>query len=547
MNKYKVAMYLRISKEDNKNFESESIINQKNMIKAFINEKDDLELVSIKIDDGYSGSNFNRPAFQSMLDEVKNGVINCIIVKDFSRLGRNFIDCVKYIEKIFPMLNVRFISINDNYDSLEENQENSLIIPFKNLINDAYIKDIAMKIKSQKIMKMKNGEFIGAFTTYGYLKDLEHKGKLIVDEFASEVVKEIFRLKIKGYSAQKIADKLNENGILSPMDYKKYIGINFSTSFKKNDKSKWSTISIIRILKNNIYTGDLEQGKTTTINHKINLKLTKDKKDWYVIENNHTPIISKEDFNLVQRLLNKNTRVSPKKDLIYSFSGLVFCKDCGRSMIRKNCGTKINPNYNLICSGYKNGNKCTSHIIKYNILEQFILIYIKNYIKDTVNIENILENIYKTPLKNSKIKSLNETKQIKENELEIYKKYKFRIYQDYQENLLTKSEFLDYSKKYDLYIKETINTIKKLNEEINNICNNNFNNNDFIENFKKHKNITTLDRAFIVNIIHKIEILNNKTINIYFKFQEKFIEKLNENFIDYKDEVKFILRSTINE
>ena len=172
MEKYKVAIYLRISKEDKKNIESESITNQKLMLIDFVNNKDDLELVSIKTDDGYSGSNFERPAFKEMIQDIKNKKINCIVVKDFSRFGRDFIEVGKYLEQIFPILQVRFISINDNYDSLEVNSDIfDLMIPFKNLINDSYLRDISLKIRSSFDIKRKNGEFIGSFATYGYLKD----------------------------------------------------------------------------------------------------------------------------------------------------------------------------------------------------------------------------------------------------------------------------------------------------------------------------------------------------------------------------------------
>ena len=543
MIKYSACIYARLSKEDKEKQESESITNQIQMIKSYVSNTNDINITMTKIDDGYTGSNFNRPSFKEMIEEIKKGTINCIIVKDFSRFGRNFIDSAKYIEKIFPMLNVRFISINDNYDSLKENEENNLIIPFKNLINDAYVKDISIKVKSQKNMKMKNGEFIGSFTTYGYLKDPNNKGKLIVDMVASEIVKEIFNLKIKGYSNKKIADKLNENGVLSPMEHKKYIGVNFSTNFKKNDKAKWGAVTITRILKNKIYTGVLEQGKTTTINHKINLKLKKDEKDWYVIENNHPPIISKEIFERVQKLLLKDTRTAPKNDIVYNFSGIIFCGDCGRSMVRKNCGTKENPNYHFICSGYKNKTGCTSHLTKCDIIEKIILLSLKNQINLFVNVEKIIREIEKKPYKNTKIKILNENILSKETELNLYKKYKFKIYEDYQENLITKSEFLEYNMKYQKNIEDTVKIIENLNEEIKKISKNGFKNLNFIDDLKKYKNITCLERSLIVNLINKIEILNNKKIIIYFNFRDEFKEALNDikEFVDKNEYLESVV------
>ena len=234
MKKYKVSMYLRISCEDSNKKESESITNQKSMIQTFIDEREDLELVSIKIDDGYSGGNFERPAFKELMEEVKSKKVDCIIVKDFSRFGRNFIEVGKYIEEIFPFLEVRFISINDGYDSINNNSEQSLIVPFKNLINDAYLRDISIKIRTQLDSKRKNGEFIGSFAPYGYLKDPKNKNKLIIDDYASKIVQEIFEMKLEGYTHTKIAEKLNNRGVLSPMEYKKHIGLNFKSGFKTN-------------------------------------------------------------------------------------------------------------------------------------------------------------------------------------------------------------------------------------------------------------------------------------------------------------------------
>lgn len=397
-------------------------------------------------------------------------------------------------------------------------------------------------------MKMKNGEFIGSFTAYGYLKDPNNKGKLIVDNVASEVVKDIFDLKIKGYSSQKIADKLNECGVLSPMEYKRHIGINFCTNFKKNDKAKWGAVTITRILKNRIYTGVLEQGKTTTLNHKINLKLKKDEKDWYIVEDNHEPIISEEMFNCVQKLLLRDTRTSPKNDKLYNFSGIIFCGDCGRSMIRKNCGTKEKPNFHFICSGYKNGTGCSSHITKCDVIEDVILLALKNQVELFIDVEKMIQEIKKTTYKDTKTKLVNQNIFYKKNELNLYKKYKFKIYEDYQENLITKNEFLEYSMKYQKNIDDTIKIIEKLKEETKSISKNGFKDLKFIKDLKKYKNISYLERSLIVSLINKIEILENKKIAIYFNFSDEFKEALNniKNFVEENEDIKPILESVVS-
>ena len=338
---YHAAIYVRLSKEDgdivsaNKR-ESNSISNQKDLIKNFLKDKKDIVVVSERVDDGYSGSNFERPAFQMMLEDIRRGVVDCVVVKDLSRFGREYIDAGKYIERIFPALGVRFIAINDNYDSLEgKSQADEIVIPFKNLINDAYCRDISIKIRSHLEVKRKNGEYIGAFTPYGYKKDDADKNKLVVDTYAADIVKEIFRLKLSGMSQTAIANYLNDQGVLSPMEYKHSLGINIQDNFKRHEQAEWSAMSVKRVLENEVYIGTLIQGRHTTPNHKVKKLMDKPEKDWIRIEHNHEPIVTEREFTLVQRLLGLDTRTSPNGDKVYPLSGLAVCGDCGALMIKR--------------------------------------------------------------------------------------------------------------------------------------------------------------------------------------------------------------------
>ena len=216
---YHAAIYVRLSKEDGDvsnavKAESNSISNQKNLIRDFLKDKEDIEVVSERVDDGYSGSNFERPAFKLMLEDIKKGIVDCVIVKDLSRFGREYIDSGRYIERLFPALGVRFIAINDNYDSLNgKDQADEIIIPFKNLINDAYCRDISVKIRSHLEVKRKNGEFIGSFAPYGYQKSENDRNSLVIDPIAAGIVKDIFRMKLHGLSQDAIANRLNDAGV----------------------------------------------------------------------------------------------------------------------------------------------------------------------------------------------------------------------------------------------------------------------------------------------------------------------------------------------
>lgn len=353
---YHAAIYVRLSKEDGDvatagKRESNSISNQKDLIKNFLKDKKDIVVVSERVDDGYSGSNFERPAFQMMLEDIKKGIVDCVVVKDLSRFGREYIDAGKYIERLFPALGVRFIAVNDHYDSLEgKSQADEIVIPFKNLINDAYCRDISIKIRSHLEVKRKNGEYIGAFTPYGYQKDSDNKNKLVIDVYAAGIVKEIYRMKLSGMSQTAIANALNKQGVLSPMEYKHSLGIRIQDNFKTHEQAEWSAMSVKRILENEVYTGTLVQGKRTTPNHKVKKLLKKPETDWVRIEKNHEAIVSEREFALVQRLLGIDTRTSPNEEKVYPLSGLVVCGDCGAMMIKRDvpAGGKVYAYY--ICS-----------------------------------------------------------------------------------------------------------------------------------------------------------------------------------------------------
>ena len=225
--------YVRLSREDGDKEESNSVTGQKDLIRDYMTRHPELRECGMKVDDGFTGSNFDRPAFQEMMAEVKAGKINCIVVKDLSRFGRDHLEAGEYLERIFPFLGVRFIAINDNYDSMNSNSESDeLIVPFKNLINEAYCRDTSIKIRSQLEIKRRRGDFIGSFAVFGYRKDPSDRHRLLVDDYAAEVVRDIFQWKLDGLSAGDIAARLSASGIPTPMDYKQSQGMNYSTSFR---------------------------------------------------------------------------------------------------------------------------------------------------------------------------------------------------------------------------------------------------------------------------------------------------------------------------
>ncbi len=340
---YGTSIYCRASREDGDKLESNTIASQRSICEDYIASHSDLVLIDEPyfIDDGYSGVSFDRPMFRELEKAVKAGKVDCIVCKDLSRFARNYIDAGRYLEKIFPQLGVRFIAITDNYDSLTSDpQSDSFVVPFKNLINDAYCKDISMKVRSSLTVKQKNGEYVGSFAPYGYKKSPDNKNQLVVDEDAGETVRMIFTLYKDGFSIGRIADRLNQMGVLSPMEYKHSMGVRFETVFKTDATTQWQYNAVKRVLSNEIYLGVLTQGKRGRPNHKVRVTKRKDESDWVRVENTHEALVSYEDFAAVQEMLKRDMRCAPEKSEVHPLSGFLFCGDCGRSMTCKSASSK---------------------------------------------------------------------------------------------------------------------------------------------------------------------------------------------------------------
>ena len=429
---YHAAIYVRLSKEDgdissSAKLESNSISNQKALILDFLKDKKDIEVVSVRVDDGYSGSNFERPAFQAMLEDIRHGIVDCVVVKDLSRFGREYIDSGKYIERLFPALGVRFIAINDNYDSLKgKNQADEIIIPFKNLINDAYCRDISIKIRSNLEIKRKKGECVTPFVAFGYRKTKTDKHKLEIDPSAGGVVQDIFKMKLQGMSQDAIANRLNELGILSPFEYKISSGSRYETGFRQKEQALWSSVTVRRILENEVYIGNLVQGKRTTPNHKVKQTYVKPEDDWIRIEKNHEPLVSDRDFEIVQRLLGMDTRTSPDQKQVYLLSGIAVCADCGAPMTRK-VSTVAGKKYAYyLCSTNKETKRCSSHRIPEKDLEDAVLVMLKQHIQNILHLKRVLEFIGTVPFQEINMKKLQDRLEKKKQETERCKELRIQ-------------------------------------------------------------------------------------------------------------------------
>lgn len=523
---WNATLYLRLSRDDGDKEESNSITGQRELLRDYISQRPEFREYAVRVDDGFSGSTFERPSFQKMIEDVKAGRTDCIIVKDLSRFGRNYLDAGEYIEKIFPFLGVRFIAVNDNYDSLgDKKASDDLIIPFKNLINEAYCRDISVKIRSQLEIKRKNGQFLGSFAAFGYLKDEQNKKKLVVDQYAADIVRDIFKWKLEGVSPQDIADALNKLGVLSPMEYKRSLGMKFTTSFKTNSKALWSAGTVIRVLKNPIYTGVLIQGKETTPSYKVHKRVTKDESEWTVIEDSHEAIISKIDFDSVQKVLKCDTRRSPGGKAVGLFSGMIFCGDCGASMVRKTVPAGEKKYVYYVCSAHKQDKSCSPHRIRDNALEEIVLDSLKQHISEVVDMSELLTITDTAPLRTAQAQKVQRQLDKKHEEYEKLQKLLMSLYENLTDGIIDREEYTRLKASFTARADEAEKQMDALRGQLEDIHNHGTEN-AWMNEFIKRQGLTALDRAVVVALIDKILIHSNDVVEIIYRWQDEFAWQL---------------------
>lgn len=523
---WNTTLYLRLSRDDGDKEESNSITGQRELLRDYISQRPEFREYAVRVDDGFSGSTFERPSFQKMIEDVKAGRTDCIIVKDLSRFGRNYLDAGEYIEKIFPFLGVRFIAVNDNYDSLgDKKASDDLIIPFKNLINEAYCRDISVKIRSQLEIKRKNGQFLGSFAAFGYLKDEQNKNKLVVDQYAADIVRDIFKWKLEGVSPQDIADALNKLGVLSPMEYKRSLGMKFTTSFKTNAKATWSAGTVIRILKNPIYTGVLVQGKETTPSYKVHKRITKDESEWSVIEDSHEAIISKIDFDSVQKVLKCDTRRSPGGKAVGLFSGMVFCGDCGASMVRKTVPAGEKKYVYYVCSAHKQNKSCSPHRMRDTTLEEIVLDSLKQHISEVVDMSELLAITDTAPLRTAQAQKVQRQLDKKHEEYEKLQKLLMSLYENLADGIIDREEYTRLKASFTTRADEAEKQMDALREQLEDIHNHGTEN-AWMNEFVRRQGLTSLDRAVVVALIDKILIHSNDVVEIIYRWQDEFAWQL---------------------
>ncbi len=516
---YNAGLYLRLSREDEESGQSMSIKNQQDYLMNYILEQG-WNVYEIYIDDGYSGLNFDRPAFKNMIKDIENKKVDLVITKDLSRLGRDYIDTGYYLERYFPQKNIRYIALSDGIDTFEKSANNDMT-PFKSVINDMYAKDISKKIRTVMDTKRINGKFIGAFAPFGYVKAKEDKNMLVVDSKASKVVKRIFEMYLNGYSMAKIARVFTDEKILTPTEYKNKVQnlayVNVNSKF-----NVWRTETIKGILTNPTYIGNMAQHRSEKISYKVKKFKKIPRSDWIIAENTHEPIISKEDFEAVQERIKRKACISyPTERENHLLAGLIFCGDCKMPMTFRRLGAK--KEFVCICSGYSRfgKEKCQRNVIKENLLNQFVLTSLKEITAKAIsNPDEFCNSFSVSDTKSTYEKSDKEKKDILKRLDEIKTIIK-SLYEDKVRGIISEENFLMMSSEFN-------NEKEVLSNRLLNIDEKSKQNRkkqspeQIIELIKQIVSFENISPLLIGQLIENIEVYKSKKIVINYKFQNPF-------------------------
>lgn len=527
--KWSVGEYNRLSKEDGDKPESDSIqnqhsINQKHL--EYLREQgEQIESVTVYSDDGYAGGNFKRPRYQALIRDIESGKINCIIFKDNSRLGRNYPELGRLMEDYFPQKGVRVISVLNNLDSVKDPRGYcSAIVSFSNIVNDDYIRQLSIKIKCTLTMKRERGEFIGNYAPFGYQKDPADRHRLVVDEEQAEIVRKIFDWYEDGMSASSIAKRLNAMQIMTPGDFKIRDGCKSFITHDRNSSKlhAWTTTTIATILKNEVYIGNMVQGKHKSVSYRSKKMMLTDESEWTVVEGTHVPIISDEQFAIIHERFARRTRISPGKTHVYPLSGLVSCGACGHRMNR--VVSQGYARYRCMTRTYA-PDKCQCPSIKEEYLEELILQTLQSLIARLVDVKAVIDAArqFKTinGAKNEYMLALNKAKR----EQERLQDAQFYLYDDLQSGLIPKTQYLQFQKRYEAEITVQKVKIEQLNQCLIHLKEARQQDDEFVAFFQKYGNIQKLDWDTVNQLIQKVVFHDKQHVDIYFRFADEY-EKL---------------------
>ena len=537
---FRTAAYVRLSMEDSGKIDGYSLQNQKDLLMSFINDHNDLHLYKMYVDNGYTGTQFERPAFDEMMQDMKSGLINCIVVKDLSRLGRNYLEAGNYLEQIFPFFKVRFISITDGYDSISPDfTDEALIIPLKNIINEGYAKDISVKVSSAIATRKRQGKFMGKVPLYGYLKDPDDKNHLVIDPDASLIVQRVFQMKLEGVSLGLIAKQMNEEGVPCPSKYFVLKGLSKETKYLN---SFWDRNTAKRMLTNRMYLGCIVYGKSVRSFAKGIKEHTVPEENWKIVEGTHEPLVTEEAFERVQELLEESSREAKdhasyaEGDVPNLFRGLMRCADCGGAMRMgkfrkpKNGSTEEYHYYGVYeCSRHKliYDYSCPQKSIRKDILDNAVEEAIRYHIRMFLDLERIIADLNKKTSIREAAVGMQGLIRKKQRRIAKVEQMSCGIYEDYQEGILNETEYLTLRKTYADEVLSLTKEIEGLLQEQTQYDENYRAAGSLSELAHQYSDFTELTREIIETFIAEIRVHTGGRLKIAFRFEDEF-EKLQQ-------------------
>ena len=501
---FHAAAYCRLSREDGDKAESDSIVNQQRLIEDYCAARPEFALTAVYADDGATGTNFDRPQFRRMLDAIDAGAVNCVIVKDLSRFGRDYIDMGYYLERRFPERGVRFVAINDGVDSLKGPYD--MMLPLKNVFNAQYAKDISGKVRSAFRTKQRRGEFCGAFACYGYTKDPANRNRLVVDPVAAEVVRRIFRMTADGVGQVRIAKALNAERIPCPSAYKRLMGSRYVNGSRLPDTGYWTYATVHKILRNEVYLGNMVANRSVRAGMHGKAKVA-NRSEWIVVEGTHEAIVPRALWDAVQAVIAAHTRPDGFSGSVALFAGFLRCADCGRSLTKTTWGARTA----YSCGSYHRYGSavCTSHYIREDDLTAIVLHDLNRVLAGVGDLRALAERTA-PPVRRRNTAARAQL----EAALARVRRLRQDSYEDYRDGLLSREEFLRYRADYEAQASALTARLTAQAEPDAPMVE------AWTEALLRRGALETLDRATLSQAVEVIRVFEGRRIEIRYRFSD---------------------------
>ncbi|MCD7947625.1 MAG: recombinase family protein [Oscillospiraceae bacterium] len=525
-----IALYIRLSKDDG-NDESLSVTNQKKILTEYVAHffQGEYEITDYYVDDGRTGTDYDRPDFQRMIHDVEGKTVNCVICKNLARAFRNYADQGYFLETFFPLHSVRFITLGDPKIDTHLNPEaiSGMEVPINGLMNDRFAYATSSSVRRTFDTKRRAGEFIGAFAPYGYAKHPDNKNALVIDEEAAQVVRDIFQWFVYGdgssneaLSKEGIARKLNALAIPNPTRYKAQKGMKYQNPRAKENDGLWTGTSVARLLKNKVYVGTMVQGRQRVISYKVHDMVNTPEAEWYQVAHTHEPIISAELFALAQALHARDTRTAPQKQEKHLFSGFLFCADCGKAMTRRS--SKGIVYYN--CSTYKRKSKelCTRHTMRLDKMTHAVLLVIQTYIALEPSLADLIAHIHQAPSPQAKPTRLARLLHLREEELAKTNAMIAALYPDWKNGDITHTQYREMKEKFEQQAAGLCDAVRRIETELALTEQTHASGNPYLQAFLTHQNILELSQGLLAELVAGIYVHAHGEITIQFTFADPF-------------------------